>query len=118
MENSKTTVNEVMDAIENEAKNEPDNFTLTLEPALVFEGKTYTKLEFNFNTLTGADFINISNELAARNRLMISPTFSPEFISIMCAKACTITIGADLLQAMPLRQFNRLWTAGRNFLLR
>lgn len=118
MENKEMTTGEVLDAIEEKAKNGQDCFVLELSSAFTFEGKTYRELRFDFNTLTGADFISISNEMAAHSRVMVSPAFSPEFISIMCAKACEVKVGADLIQALPLKQFNRLWTEGRNFLLR
>lgn len=118
MENKDRTTSEVLDEIEDAAKNGTDCFSLAFDPAFVFEGRTYKELAFDFSTLTGADFISISNEISAHGRVLVSPAFSPEFISIMCAKACREKIGADLLQALPLRQFNRLWMAGRDFLLR
>lgn len=118
MENKETTTTEVLDAIEDEAKKSPDQFTLKLDPAFTFEGKTYEELSFDFGTLTGADFISASNEMAARGRMMVSPSFSPEFIMILCTKACEKKIGTDLLRALPLGPFNRLWRAGRDFLLR
>ena len=82
-----------------------------------YEGKTYEELTFEFGKLTGTDALAIENELSTLGKMFISPEFSGEYLVRMAAKACTEPIGADVLSAMPLREYNRIRNRARSFLL-
>lgn len=114
MEKNEMTKDELLREIEQQASE--NSFVLFFEKPFVYEGKTYEKLAFDFSSLTGNDFIAIENELLAHNRILISPRFSTEFLAIMCAKACEEKVGEDLLRALPIRKFEQMRNAARNFL--
>ena len=80
-----------------------------------FEGKRYDVLNFNFERLTGRDMIAIENEMQANNEYALDPLLSRNFQSKMAARAGGI--GSDVLESMPLQEFNRIVTAARNFLI-
>ena len=80
-----------------------------------YEGKKYVTLNFYFERLTGRDMITIENEMQARNEYAIDPLLSRNFQSKMAARAGGI--GADVLEAMPMQEFNKIVNAARNFLI-
>lgn len=82
-----------------------------------YEGKTYEQLTFEWGKLTGADSLAIENEIQALGKPLIAPEFSGDFLIRMAARACTDKIGADMLTAMPLVDYNRIRNRARSFLL-
>lgn len=76
---------------------------------------TYTELTFNFECLTGRDMVSIETEMQMNNEYALAPEISRNFQSKMAAKAAGI--GSDVLDAMPLPEFNRITNATRDFLL-
>lgn len=80
-----------------------------------FAGVTYEELTFNFDRLTGRDMVSIETEMQSRNEYALAPEISRNFQSKMAAKAAKI--GSDVLDAMPLVDFNKITNAARDFLL-
>lgn len=80
-----------------------------------YEGKKYSTLNFDFERLTGRDMIAIESEMQANNEYALDPLLSKSFQCKMAARACGI--GGDALEAMPIREFNRITNAARNFLI-
>ena len=82
-----------------------------------YEGKTYEKLTFNWNKLTGEDSLAIENELQSLGKAVIVPEFSGEYLVRMASRACTENIGADVILAMSLSDYNTIRGKARSFLL-
>ena len=114
---------EVMEK-EQAAQPDPALYTHKLEKPFTYENKTVDELRFDFGTLTGADTIAIEAELNHRLKNLMYPHLSWEFMSLMAVRACTTRDGnglrvvdEKLLKALPMRDYNRIVGAARNFLL-
>ena len=88
-----------------------------LNKPFTYEDKTYEELVFEWGKLTGRDSLSIENEVLRLGRPFVSPEFSAEYLVRMAAKACTLPLGIDLLEALPLVEFNRIKSKARSFLL-
>lgn len=95
----------------------PAAYTLKFKKPFEYDGQSYTELTFNWDALTGEDSLAIEAELQAMGKFIVSPTFSGEYLVRMAAKACTTTVGQDLLRALPISDYNRIRSAARSFLL-
>lgn len=80
-----------------------------------YEGQRYTTLNFNFNKLTGRDMKIIEQEMQTAGESAYSPEMSRIYQYRLAARAAGMM--ADVLEAMPLGDFNRICNAARNFLL-
>ena len=80
-------------------------------------GKTYEKLHFDFDQLTGKDSLDIENELQALGVMVMVPTFSGPYLLRVAAKACKDGLGVDAFEAMRISDYNRIRSKVRNFLL-
>lgn len=80
-----------------------------------YAGTTYEEMTFDFERLTGRDMVSIETEMQSRNEYALAPEISRNFQSKMAAKAAKI--GSDVLDAMPLNDFNKITNAARDFLL-
>ena len=118
-------------AAETAAKAEEGNtsaYVHKLKKPFTFEGCTIEELSFDFDRLTGNDSLAIEDELQAMNKPVIVPTFSGQYLVRMAARACTTTltspdgksrrVGADVIQALPIGDYNRIRARARSFLLR
>ena len=110
------------------AKQENDSaYVHKLKKPFTFEGCTIEELSFDFDRLTGNDSLAIEDELQSMNKPVIVPTFSGQYLIRMAARACTTTlttpdgkarrIGADVIQALPIGDYNRIRSKARTFLL-
>lgn len=110
---------EEIEAAKEEAENTLSLFTIHFKKAITYNGKEYEELSFDFDTLTGADGLNIENELQSIGRPAVVPAFSGEYLIRMAAKACTTDkIGSDIFNIMRLSDYNKIRSAARSFLLR
>ncbi len=80
-----------------------------------YGGKKYEELTFNFERLTGRDMVSIETEMQMNNEYALAPEISRNFQSKMAAKAAGI--GSDVMDAMPIKDFNKITNAARDFLL-
>lgn len=108
-----------LEAAELAAKQSTDTVTIQLKRPVSYNGSCYETLSFNWNELTGADGLEIENELMARGKSVIVPALSGEYLIRMAARACTnAQIGCDIFNGMSLADYNRIRSAARSFLLR
>lgn len=79
-----------------------------------YEGQKYKTITFNFERLTGADFIAVENEMTSNSEFAIDPTMSRSYLSKLASRACGVA--SDVIEAMPARDFKKITDAVRNFL--
>lgn len=112
---------------EREAREEPDTtaYTHKFKKPFTWEGKTYEELTFNWGRLTGADHLEIENELLMRGKTLTTPEFTGDFLVGMAVRACTEkkddgkrAMNIFAIKSMPLRDFQRICRQARYFLLR
>lgn len=118
---------EQADALDAEVKAEDDigKYTHIFKKPFTHEGRTYKKLTFHWDGLSGKDSVAIERELLGRGLTTVIAEFTPEYLASMAARACTYrnddgfrTITTDVLYAMPIREFRQICGAARSFLLR
>ena len=105
----------VLDVSVEEPGNNVGIYTHKFKKPFEYEGKTYEEIIFRFDRLTGRDMVNIETEMQKRGEYALAPEVSLVFQSIMAAKAAKI--GSDILDAIPLLDFNQITKAARDFLL-
>lgn len=118
---------EQAEKLEETANTEEDigTYTHVFKKPFTHEGRTYEKLTFYWDGLSGKDSVAIERELLGRGLTTVLAEFTPEYLAAMAARACTYrnddgfrTVTADTLYAMPIREFRRICGAARSFLLR
>lgn len=119
---------EEMVAVERTAAQEGDDvgvYVHELKTPFVWEGKTYEKLEFKWDALTGMDHLNIENELLMRGKTLVIPEYTGDYLLGMAVRACTERNGkgirvltAAAFQSLPLGDFMRIIKRARTFLIR
>lgn len=98
-------------------KNNVAQFEIEFKKPVKYNNKEYTKLSFDFDKLTGLDGLAIEEELQMMNKAVIVPALSGEYLVRMAARACTERIGADIFNYMSLKDYNRIRSAARSFLI-
>lgn len=109
--------NELEAAREEARKSDVALFEIEFKKPVTYNGKEYSKLAFDFDKLTGLDGLAIEEELQMMNKAVIVPALSGEYLVRMAARACTERIGADIFNYMSLKDYNRIRSAARSFLL-
>ena len=92
-------------------------FTLKFKKPFTYESVEYDELQFDFESLTGKDSLEVEAELARRGTQVAVPAFSGEYIIRIAARACTAPIGYDAMLMMSLRDYNKIRSRARNFLM-
>ncbi len=89
-----------------------------------YEGKTVEKLTFDYESLTGNDMLEIEKEMQACKEFSVGAEVSKLHQCKLAAKAAShakevngFSIGSDVIAAMPMKDFNKICNAGRDFLL-
>lgn len=80
-----------------------------------YEGITYETLEFPFERLTGRDMVKIEAEMQAQGEYAVAAEISRSFQAHMAARAAGVH--PDVLEAMPINEFNKITNAARDFLI-
>lgn len=80
-----------------------------------YEGITYETMEFPFERLTGRDMVKIEAEMQAQGEYAVAAEISRSFQAHMAARAAGVH--PDVLEAMPINEFNRITNAARDFLI-
>lgn len=80
-----------------------------------WEGKVYGSLTFDFESLTGRDTLAVERELAAKNIFTVVRSLNIEFQMRIAARACTSPIGTDMLESMPIKDFEKIMNRVRAF---
>ena len=81
-----------------------------------WEGQTYESLTFEWDKLTGEDFLTIEHDMNLRNRAVVSAEFSGEFLLQTAVKACREKPDDRFLCKLPIAVFNRIRNGARDFL--
>lgn len=115
---AKETEEAVFDAVQQEAEGSKNTYTRKLSSPIDWEGKHYTELTFDWTRLKGKDGRDIENELSRMGIVVFVPAATIEYIVRAAARACTVNIGSDLLDALSMKDFNAIRGAARNFLMR
>lgn len=90
-------------------------YTHVFKKPFEYAGVTYTALTFDFERLTGRDMVSIETEMQMNNEYALAPEISRSFQAKMAAKAAGI--GSDVMDALPIKDFNRITNAARGFLI-
>jgi|GEM_PF-810790 len=109
---------EVDETVAVEVETDNDSYTHTFKSPLDYMGKKFDELTFNWAKLTGRDALAITAEMAALGKATTLPAFSVEYQVRMAVKACTVKLGSDAFDTMPLRDFNKITGAAQSFLLK
>ena len=100
-----------------EASQSAGVYVHTFQPPFSYCGKTYDKLTFRFDRLTGADSLAVEDELQALGKAVIVPTFSGQYLTRISARACQERIDFMAFKAMPIRDYNQIRSHARSFFL-
>lgn len=109
-----------------QAQNEPDagSYIHKFKKPFEREGRTYEQLTFRWAKLTGADYLDIENELLMRGKTLIVPEYTGPFLCGLAARACEELAGVatplrgQFIRALPLRDFKTICGRTRAFLTR
>ena len=122
------TLAEAAEQIEADAlAEEPDSerYTHYFKRPFTYEGRTVETLTFDWDTLRGRDSLAIERELRAKNITLVVPAYTGEYLVGMAASACVDRteegkrfVGTDMIQAMPLGDFQQITKQARYFLIR
>ena len=93
--------------------------TVVLKKPLEYNGKTYTELHFDFDSLSGKDSVEVEAEIERRTGgTVVVPAINVEYLTCISARACKEPIGRDALLSLRLSDFNHIRNIVRNFMLR
>lgn len=109
-----TAALEAFEAIEGLAATSP--YKHTFSAPVLYNGKTYESLTFDFGSLTGGDSLDVETELLKKNHPVIIKTVDPEYLLGMCTKACVEPVSADIFRLIPAKDYNRIIIRVRQFL--
>ena len=116
--NANITKVETEPKAEADLKTEEDGlFTVKLKNPVEYNGKTYAELNFDFDSLTGEDAMNIEAELTALGKNIAFPALSSEYQIRVAAKACTEPVGADIFGLLHIRDYVKIKNKAQGFLL-
>lgn len=129
-EKKNTTIPEAAEQAETldaaaQAEDDTGTYTHVFKKPFTYQGVTYEKLTFNWDSLSGKDSVAIERDLLRRGLTTVLAEFTPEYLAGMAVRACTYrnddgfrTVTPDTLDAMPIHEFRRICGAARSFLLR
>lgn len=123
MEVGKKNENVVIDEKELEvaekmAEEEKYQYVHKFKKPFQYDGKTFEELTFNWEKLTGYDGLAIENELQSLGKPVVIPSLSGDYLVRMAARASMDGIGEDMISAMPIRDYNKIRSEARSFLLK
>lgn len=90
-----------------------------LKKPVMYNGSEITELSFDFEKLTGADALNIEEQLAAKGKPPYAGAINDaNYLILMAARACTTPVGADFFNRVSIVDFERIKNRARFFLIR
>ena len=92
-------------------------FTVQLRKPLNYNGKTYESLSFDFDALTGADALDVEQELAMKRIRYTSKSFNDQYAIHITVRACKEPIGVDAFKLLGYHDYVKITTKARNFIL-
>lgn len=87
----------------------------TFKKPYVFEGKEYTELDLDLESLNGGDIIQVHKEYSDAGNFVMIPATDWGFCARVAAKA--LKQPYEFLERMPANEYCRLAQAVSNFLL-
>lgn len=120
MENEAPVIDEKeLKVAEEEAQKLTDStFSFKLRKPLNYLGKTYEEFHFDFDSLTGADALDVEEEMQKEGLpVVVVAAFNSEYLIRIAAKACSEPIGSDAFRYCSLYDFNKIKDRMRGFLL-
>lgn len=100
-------------------------YTHEFKKPFTYDGRTYERLSFDWESLSGKDSVAIERELVNRNIAVVHAGFTPEYLAAMAVRACTYrnedgfrTVTTNMIYALPLGEFRKICIAARSFLFR
>lgn len=85
---------------------------------VTYEDKTYEKLHFDWGKLTGNDGIAIETEMQMLGTPVVIPSLSGGYLIRMASRASEEKVGIDFLMKLSIRDFNKIRSEARSFLLK
>lgn len=111
-------VNDAAEKIKNDVMTPDGVWKCKLSKPITYNGVEYNELTFNFGKLTGADALNIEDELIAKGKpVFMNETANAQYLILLAARACEEHIGSDAFKPMSIIDFNRIKNKARLFLL-
>lgn len=98
-----------------EKENTSGLYTHKFREPFKYDGKEYVTLDFNFNQLTGADMVQVEQEMSDNSEYAMAAEISKSLQCKLAARAANI--GSDVIMAMPIADFNKITNETRRFLL-
>ena len=107
----------------NEEKTEPETENkqlkhITLNEAVTYNDQEITELDFDFDKLTGADAMNIEEELQAIGKAVLVESASGPYMIRLAVRACKQDIGVDFFNRISMKDYMQIKKLARNFLIR
>ncbi len=91
---------------------------LRLSKPVLYNGEEITELSFDFDSLTGADALNIEEELGMlRKPMYFGAVNDGNYLIRVAARACTKPVGVDFFYKIPIKDFDQARNRARFFLL-
>lgn len=90
-------------------------YTHKFDPPFEWMGQTYETLDFDFGKLRGKDALAIEHELNAKGISIVMPAASVDYLIALASRASGL--GSDAFEAMPMKDFNKIRSRARNFLI-
>ncbi len=111
-------VEEAAEMLKKDSEKTDGVYIIKLKNPLVYNGTEYTELTFEFNKLTGADAVNIEDELTAKGQnVFMNEVASSVYLMTMASRACKELIPYNALKRLGIVDFNRIKNKARLFLL-
>lgn len=113
------------DDIEKLVENELSDMTNTsadnvyrLKKPILYNGEEVSEFSFDFDKLTGADALNIEEQLASCGKTIYAGAINDaNYLILMAAKACTKPLGVDFFKRIGIADFERIKNRARFFLM-
>lgn len=95
-----------------------------LSRPIQWNDRSYEVLTFRWDALTGADHLDIENELLMRGKTLVVPEYTGDYLCGMAVRACTErnekglrALDAAALKTLPLKDFTTICKKARSFLM-
>lgn len=94
--------------------------TIKLSKPIQFEGKEYTELVLDLDSITGNDIEQAENQFVAQNPQIAAQTalkeLSKGFQAILAAKSAKVPV--ELIKSLPAKDYSKVTTKVQVFLLK
>lgn len=95
-----------------------DVYTKKFKNPVLYKGEEIGEITFDWTKLTGADSMKIESEARAKKQPVGMKEFSDFYLVRMAVRAGNVKVGADFFEKLPLKTYNDITSAARDFLLK